>query len=98
MIAFIENWILIRLMIRRLKKDAVKHHLIISAYSQALINCAITHKKNPVIKNGFWCIGNVEKECCRLADRSYQTEPVNTWIKLSSWNESLKSTKLKEDA
>lgn len=97
MITFIKNWILIRLMIRRLKRDAVKYHIVASPYSQALINCAVVHKKNPIIKNGFWCIGNVEKECCRLADRSYQTEPMDTWFKLSSWNKNLTSTKTKQD-
>lgn len=79
------NYILTRLIIRRLKKDARKYHSKISAYSQALINCAVNHKSKPIVKNGFWFIGDIQKEFCRIKNVKYE-KSVGKWIKLSSWN------------
>lgn len=95
MIEHIKNWILIRLIIRRLKKDATKHHSKVSDYSQALINCAINNKSNPIVKDGYWFVGDVMSEFCKIKNiKDTRKNNINKWIRLSSWNKNLKFTEL----
>lgn len=84
-------------MIRRLKRDAIKHHPNVSAYSQSLVDCANNSKYKPVIVNGFWNIGNVQKRFCEIKNVKFQVESSDTWVKLNSWNKCLVFTKINNE-
>lgn len=76
--------------ITRLKADAVKYHPKISAYSQALVNCAEANQSSPVIEDGFWFIGDVIGEFYRLKyTKDNRKEKLSKWIRLDSYDKCL---------
>ncbi len=75
-------------LIQRFETDAVKYHPEISPYSQAVIYVAKREQTNPVIKDGYWCLGDIGEVFLSIKKKqdTRKHKPI-LWVRLDSYNE-----------
>ncbi len=71
-------------LLNKLYRDAIKYHTNISLYSQAFINCV---ERSSLQEDNWLCIGDVDLEFRKLKglETSSDRKPQIKWLDLSCW-------------